>query len=302
MRILSMKISKIIDKKKLLISFEIFPPKQEANFDSVMQAALDLGGLNPDFISVTYGAGGTTRSYTAELASSLQEKTQIPSLAHLTCVGSGFSDIQSIIRELKEKKIENVLALRGDYPQGADASDLPGDCAYASDLVRILKKEADFCIGGACYPEGHPESENRLEDLQHLQYKVDAGLDFLTTQMFFDNEVLYSFLYRMQSKGMKLPVFAGIMPVTNAKQIKRMITLSNAHMPQKLLAFVDRFQDNPGAMMQAGIAYATEQIIDLIANGIRGVHIYSMNKPDITAAIMHNISHIVEAVNAEAHV
>ena len=165
--------------------------------------------------------------------------------------------------------------------------------------MHILKKEGGFCIGGACYPEGHPESNNRLDDLANLKHKVDAGVDFLTTQMFFDNEVLYSFLYRMQSKGMNVPVFAGIMPVTNAKQIKRMVTLSNAYMPQKLLAIVDRFQDSPEAMKQAGIAYATEQIIDLITNGVRGIHIYSMNKPDITAAIVQNISHIVEAVNCE---
>lgn len=294
-----MKIKDILIQKKLLLSFELFPPKQEAHFEPILSASQELAKLNPDFISVTYGAGGSTRSYTLELAESLQEKTATPALAHLTCLGSKKEAIDRITKELSEKKIENILALRGDYPPSSNECDLPCDFKYASDLVQYLKQIGDFCIGGACYPEGHPESNNRLEDLANLQHKVEAGVDFLTTQMFFDNEVLYSFLYRMQSKGMKLPVLAGIMPVTNAKQIKRMVALSNAHMPQKLLAIVDRFQDNPEALKQAGIAYATEQIIDLITNGVRGIHIYSMNKSDISTEIVKNISNIIRAVNAE---
>lgn len=294
-----MKISDILKQKKLLLSFELFPPKKEVNFEPILNASEELAKLSPDFMSVTYGAGGTTRSYTLDLASSLQEKTSLPALAHLTCVGSEKDDIDRITKEFREKNIENILALRGDYPEGQSECAFPCHFKYASDLVQYLKESTDFCIGGACYPEGHPESNNRLEDLANLQHKVDAGISFLTTQMFFDNEVLYSFLYRMHSKGMKLPVIAGIMPVTNANQIKRMISLSNAHMPQKLLAIVDRFQDNPEALKQAGIAYATEQIIDLITNGVRGIHIYSMNRADISSEIVKNISSIISAVNEE---
>lgn len=296
-----MKIKDILDQKKLSISFEIFPPKKDSSYDSVMNTALALSALNPDFMSITYGAGGTTCSYTTEIASQLQKKGGTPALAHLTCVGSCKNDLDGIVKNLRENNIENILALRGDFPVGSDASSEICDCTYASDLVKFLKEKEDFCIGGACYPEGHPESKNRDVDLENLRYKVDAGCDFLTTQMFFDNDMLYSFLYRMESKGIHIPVLAGIMPVTNVAQIKKMISLSNAYMPRKLLTIIDRFADNPEALKQAGIAYATDQIIDLITNGIRGIHIYSMNKSDISAEIMKNITSIVSAVNGEAH-
>ncbi len=287
-----MKISEILQNRKLSVSFEIFPPKQDSGFDAVIGCVDELARYRPDFISVTYGAGGGTSANTVKIASHIQE-TGITPLAHLTCLSSSKTEVRAIIEEMKKRGIENVLALRGDRPK--DPSFVPpGDYANASDLVREIKAAGDFCVGGACYPEGHPESGHKDRDLDNLRRKVDSGLSFLTTQMFFDNNMLYSFLYRAQAKGITVPVLAGIMPVTNGAQIKRMMELSNAYLPPKFLALVDRFGDNPDAMKQAGIAYATEQIIDLIVNGVRGIHIYAMNKPDVVARIMDNLSEIIK--------
>ncbi|GMO40246.1 MAG: methylenetetrahydrofolate reductase [NAD(P)H] [Treponemataceae bacterium] len=289
-----MKISSVLSAKNLCVSFEIFPPKSHLSVDPALQTARELCRLSPDFISVTCGAGGTTRAHTALIASRIEE-LGVPSLAHITCIGSSRSEVTGAIDELKRRGVQNALALRGDIPQGE--STIPG-FSHASDLAPLLKTEG-FCVGGACYPEGHPESRSRDEDIENLRQKVDAGCDFLTTQMFFDNDMLYSFLYRMQSKGIRLPVLAGIMPVTNAAQIKRMIKLSNAYMPRKLMMMIDRFQDAPEALAQAGAAYAVDQIIDLISNGVRGIHIYTMNKSSIAAAIMKAIDSIVLAANAK---
>lgn len=286
------KISEILDERKLTISFEIFPPKQDSAYEGVISCAQELAALKPDFMSVTYGAGGGTSANTARIASHLQDHAGIPTIAHLTCLSSTRSEVLEIITELKKRGIQNVLALRGDRPKDPGFVP-PGDYKHATDLVQEIASAGGFCIGGACYPEGHPESGNKERDLELLKLKVDAGCSFLTTQMFFDNNILYSFLYRAQAKGINLPVFAGIMPVTNGSQIKRMMELSNAYMPPQLLALVDRFGDNPAAMKQAGIAYATEQIIDLISNGIRGVHIYAMNKSDVVQKIISNISEII---------
>jgi methylenetetrahydrofolate reductase (NADPH) len=287
-----MKISEILQNRKLSVSFEIFPPKQDSGFDAVIGCVDELARYRPDFISVTYGAGGGTSANTVKIASHIQE-TGITPLAHLTCLSSTKTEVRTIIEEMKKRGIENVLALRGDRPK--DPSFVPpGDYAHASDLVREIKASGDFCVGGACYPEGHPESGHKDRDLDNLRMKVDSGVSFLTTQMFFDNNMLYSFLYRAQAKGIAVPVLAGIMPVTNGAQIKRMMELSNAYLPPKFLALVDRFGDNPDAMKQAGIAYATEQIIDLIVNGVRGIHIYAMNKPDVVARIMDNLSEIIK--------
>ncbi len=287
-----MKISEILQNRKLSVSFEIFPPKQDSGFDAVIGCVNELARYRPDFISVTYGAGGGTSANTVKIASHIQE-TGITPLAHLTCLSSTKTEVRAIIEEMNKRGIENVLALRGDRPK--DPSIVPpGDYAHASDLVREIKAAGDFCVGGACYPEGHPESGHKERDLDNLKLKVDSGLSFLTTQMFFDNNMLYSFLYRAQAKGITVPVLAGIMPVTNGAQIKRMMELSNAYLPPKFLALVDRFGDNPDAMKQAGIAYATEQIIDLIVNGVRGIHIYAMNKPDVVARIMDNLSEIIK--------
>ncbi len=292
-----MKISEILNSKKVTLSFEIFPPKKQESFESVKDTAIKLCSVSPDFISITYGAGGTTQTNTSELAKTI-EKSGITSLAHLTCVRSSKDKIIETISDLKSKGIENVLALRGDLPKDAFEGEnlFPSGLFHASDLVPLLKEQG-FCVGGACYPEGHPESTNRDTDIENLKYKVEAGVDFLTTQMIFDNDMLYSFLYRLQTAGIRVPVLAGIMPITNANQVNRMIDLSNAYIPRKLLSFCDRFKDDPLAIKQAGIAYATDQIIDMISNGVRGIHIYTMNKPEIALAILKNIDSIISAVN-----
>lgn len=292
-----MKIADILSGKKVSVSFEVFPPKKQDALESVTQTALELTSLKPDFISVTYGAGGSTRSYTADIASSI-ESHRTTALAHLTCVRSTKEALKNIIRNLKEKKISNILALRGDFPKDALEGEnvFPSGFVHASDLAHLLKDEG-FCVGGACYPEGHPESTNRDADIENLKHKIDAGVDFLTTQLFFDNDILYSFLYRLQSAGIHVPVLAGIMPITNAAQVSRMVNLSNAYVPRKLMSICDRFRNNPEAMRQAGIAYATDQIIDLISNGVRGIHIYTMNKPEIAKAIISNVDEIIAATN-----
>ncbi len=287
-----MNISDILETRKLTVSFEIFPPKQDSAFDAVLGYVDDLVTLSPDFISVTYGAGGGTSANTVRIASRIQE-TGVTPLAHLTCLSSTRDEVHRIIDELSAKGIGNVLALRGDRPKDPDFVP-PGDFSHASDLVREIRSRGDFCVGGACYPEGHPESAHMDSDLDNLKKKVDEGCSFLTTQMFFDNNMLYSFLYRAQAKGINVPVLAGIMPVINASQIKRMVELSNAYLPPKILSLVDRFGESPEAMRQAGIAYATEQIIDLVSNGVRGIHIYAMNKSDVVGDIMGNISEIVK--------
>ncbi len=288
-----MKISEILQTNKLTVSFEIFPPKQDSAYDAVIGCADELVRFDPDFMSVTYGAGGGTSANTVKIAAHIKDRG-ITSIAHLTCLSSTKSEVHRIIGELKDRNIENILALRGDRPKDPDFVP-PGDYRYASDLIRDIRESGDFCVGGACYPEGHPESGHKDRDLDNLKLKVDAGCSFLTTQMFFDNNMLYSFLYRAQSKGINVPVLAGIMPITNGAQLKRTIELSNAYLPPKFLALVDRFGDSPEAMKQAGIAYATEQIIDLITNGVRGIHIYAMNKPDVVQKIVSNISDIIKA-------
>ena len=252
--------------------------------------------LHPAYMSVTYGAGGGTSKYTLEIAKHIQDTYGVPTLAHLTCVSSTKETVHTRIQELKESGIENIMALRGDLPAdmvGQDRSHW--DYRYAVDLIRELKESgANFCIGGACYPELHPESTNQTEDILHLKEKVDAGLSFLTTQMFFDNNLLYNFLYKIREAGITVPVVAGIMPITSVNQIERVVKLSGSFMPQRFKTLVDKFGSDPFAMRQAGIAYATDQIIDLYANGVLNVHLYSMNKPDIAAAIQSNVSEIIK--------
>ena len=267
-----MRLTELLNTENVTISCELFPPKQGAQLDNYKKIVGDMAALKPAYMSVTYGATGGTSDYTVELAN---EK------------------VASVIQELKEKQIENVLALRGDIPQNADFP-LPNQYKHASELIYDIKSQGDFCIGAACYPEGHVESEHKSEDIAHLKEKVDVGVDFLTTQMFFDNSILYNFLYRIREKGITVPVLPGIMPVTNGKQIARICELSGTILPERFRAIVDRFGDDPKAMQQAGIAYATDQIIDLIANGIQNIHIYSMNKPEIAAAIMTNLSEIIK--------
>ena len=285
-----MKIKEILAQGKPTLSFEVFPPKTEAAYESVEKAAGEIAKLKPSFMSVTYGAGGGTSRYTVEIASMIQDLGVTP-LAHLTCVSSTREKVHQVLEQLREKRIENVLALRGDIP--ADGV-TPREYRYASQLIRESKEFGDFCIGAACYPEGHVESANKSVDMDYLKQKVEAGCDFVTTQMFFDNSILYSYLYRIREKGITVPVIAGIMPVTNARQISRITGMSGTYLPSRFKSIVDRFGDNPAAMKEAGIAYATEQIIDLIANGVNGIHVYSMNKPDVAAKIQDNLREILK--------
>ena len=290
-----MKLTQILNSGKLSLSFEVFPPKTDTVFESVKSATEEIAKLNPSFMSVTYGAGGGTSRYTLDIAKNIKERYNVPTLAHLTCVSSTKETVKQRISEIEAAGIENVMALRGDIPAGLENSDRSAwDYQYAVELVRDLKNfGTDFCIGAACYPEMHPESTDRTEDIKYLKEKVLAGVDFLTTQMFFDNNLLYSYLYKIREAGITVPVIPGIMPITNANQIERAIKLSGSFMPQRFINLVDKFGHSPDAMKQAGIAYATDQIIDLFANGIQNVHIYSMNKPEIAEKIQSNLSDIL---------
>ncbi len=286
-----MKIKDILAKGQPTLSFEVFPPKEESNFDSVEKAAFEIAKLEPAFMSVTYGAGGGTSKYTVQIASDVQDTCHVPTLSHLTCVSSTREKVHSVLQDIKAHGIENVLALRGDIPKDGK---IEHDYQYASQLIREIRETSpQLCIGAACYPEGHVESANKTADIEHLKEKVEAGCDFVTTQMFFDNNILYNYLYRIREKGITVPVVAGIMPVTNVSQIKRICSMSGTYIPARFKAIVDRFGDNPAAMKQAGIAYATEQIIDLIANHVNAIHIYSMNKPDVAAQIKNSLSEIL---------
>lgn len=286
-----MKISKILSGSAPSLSFEIFPPKVDTALADVKKAAEKIAALSPSFMSVTYGAGGTTAGLTLEVADAVENEYRVTALAHLTCLSSGKKVIREQLFSLRERGIENVLALRGDCPAGAEAHG--EDYRHASDLCEDIVSFGGFCIGGACYPEGHPESASQKEDIENLKIKADAGCEFFTTQMFFDNNILYNFLYKIREAGIKVPVIAGIMPVTNGSQIKRICSLSGTALPQRFKQIVDRYSSDPRAMAQAGIAYATEQIVDLFANGIGAVHVYSMNKPEVAEAITHNISAII---------
>ncbi len=287
-----MKIRDILDSKKVTLSYEVFPPKAGASFEPVINAVDELCKDKPDFMSVTYGAGGGTSNNTVKIASHIQNDLNVTALAHLTCVSSTKEQVAKAIDEIKANGIENILALRGDIPKGGEYP-VGEYYKYASELVKEIKSKGDFCVGAACYPEGHTECEHKEDDIKNLKLKVDSGVDFLTTQMFFDNNVLYNFLYRIREQGITVPVIAGIMPVTNGKQIARICQLSGTYLPARFKAIVDKFGDNPEAMKQAGIAYATDQIIDLVANGVKGIHIYTMNKPDIAESIKKNLSYII---------
>ena len=287
-----MKISDIIRSKNITLSCEVFPPKAWNELAHAKETVGRIAELKPDFMSVTYGATGGTRDTTVSVAAHVQEHG-VTALAHLTCVGTDDVLLPKTLSELKAAGVENVLALRGDLP--ADPSFvLHKGLEHANDLAKKIKEYGDFCVGGACYPEGHPESASLEKDIETLKYKVDAGCEFLTTQMFFDNDILYSFMYKLLKKQINVPVIAGIMPVTNAKQVKRITGISGNTLPPRYRMIAEKFEDDPGAMKQAGIAFACEQIIDLIANGVRNIHIYTMNSPDVAGSIMSNLSEIVK--------
>ena len=291
-----MKLTEILSNNTPQMSFEVFPPKTTTSFESVRAAVEKIAELRPSFMSVTYGAGGGTSQYTLDIAKNIKEKHNVPTLAHLTCVSSTKETVHGMIENIKSAGIENVMALRGDIP--ADMQDADRSMwayKHAIDLVRELKEaDENLCIGGACYPEIHPESACQNDDIKFLREKVDAGCDFLTTQMFFDNNLLYNFLYKIREAGITVPVIPGIMPITNANQVARAIKLSGSFMPRRFISLVDKFGNDPDAMKQAGIAYATDQIIDLYANGITNVHVYSMNKPDVAEKIQANLSSIIK--------
>ena len=290
-----MKLTEILNRKELSLSFEVFPPKNEDVFEVVKDATEKIAALKPSFVSVTYGAGGGTSKYTLEIAKNIKRAYGVETLAHLTCVSSDKNTVKERIKDIIDSGIENVMALRGDIPEDKVNDDRSRwDYLHAVDLIREIKNSgANFCIGGACYPEKHPESETSKDDIAFLKEKVDAGCDFLTTQMFFDNDLLYAFLYKIREAGINIPIIAGIMPITSAKQVERAIKLSVSFMPRRFKSLVDRFGSDPLAMKQAGIAYATDQIIDLYANNVKNVHVYTMNKPDVAEKIMQNLTDIL---------
>ena len=290
-----MKVIDILNSPKPTISLEVFPPKTDAVYASVEQAVEKIADLKPSYMSVTYGAGGGTSSHTVNIAKHIQCDKGVTAIAHLSCISSTHDLVHQQLIKLKEAGIENILALRGDIPEGFEMDNL--DYHYASDLAKEISDFGGFCIGGACYPEGHPDSANSVEDIDNLKKKIDAGCQYLTTQMFFDNNIHYKFLYKTREKGIFCPIIPGIMPITNAKQVERAIKLSGTIMPPRFFSIVDRFGDDKEAMAQAGIAYATDQIIDLIANGINHIHVYSMNKPEVAQKILENLSSIVDNKN-----
>lgn len=287
-----MKLSDLFAQNKPTLSFEVFPPKTSDTYESVLSATEAIAALKPDYMSVTYGAGGGTSDYTVSIAENIIKNYNVDALAHLTCLSSSKEKIKIQLENIKNHGIENILALRGDRPKDMNEN-FNTEYKYAAELIEDIRANGDFCIGAACYPESHPESQNSIDDIKHLKEKVDTGCDFLTTQMFFDNNILYRFLYRIREAGITVPVVAGIMPVTNVNQIKRICSLSGTYLPTRFKTIVDRFADNPAAMKQAGIAYATEQVIDLLANGINAIHIYSMNKPEVAQQIQNNLSQII---------
>ena len=286
-----MKIIDILIQDQITLSFEVFPPKKIEKYDSVQAATEGVAALHPSFMSVTYGAGGGTSEFTLNIAKNIRDKYGVEVLPHLTCVSSTKAHVHEMIQKFKEYGFENVMALRGDIPEGGAPYD---DYHYASELVADIKSQGDFCIGGACYPDGHVECAHKDDDIRNLKRKVDAGVDFLTTQMFFDNAEFFNFLYRLREQDIRVPVLAGIMPITNQKQLGRSVALSGTTVPTRFKEIVDKFGEHPEAMKQAGIIYATEQIIDLIANDVKHIHVYSMNKPDVAEAIQRNLSEILK--------
>ena len=285
-----MKIRDLITQDKATLSFEVFPPKKDTDFADVEAAALGIAAFKPDYMSVTYGAGGSTKGHTIQLA---QEIYDVPTIAHLTCVCASKEGIKTALADMKNAGIENILALRGDIPKNYDGQ-VFAEFSHASELVELIKATGDFCVGGACYPEVHPDSANKHEDIIGLKKKVDAGCDYLTTQMFFDNNIFFNFMYRIREAGISVPIIPGIMPITRRVQVKNAVKLSGCNVPERFKSIVDAFGDTEAAMRQAGIAYATDQIIDLMANGVKHIHVYSMNKPEVAAGIQKNLSEILK--------
>lgn len=270
----------------------MFPPKEWSGLAETKKTANFMSFYKPDFMSVTCGAGGGNRDFTISIASEIENTLHISALAHCTAISSSHEKLNLMLASFKENNINNILALRGDIP--TEPGFVPSkDFLHASDLIKAIKDRGDFCVGGACYPEKHPESENQEKDIEYLRLKQDCGADFLTSQLFFDNSLFYSFLKKSRAKGINIPILPGIMPVTSAKQINRILSLSKTALPKGFISILERFGNYPDAMRQAGIAFATEQIIDLIANGCNNIHIYTMNKSEVAGAILINLSDII---------
>ncbi|MFO7888312.1 MAG: methylenetetrahydrofolate reductase [NAD(P)H] [Eubacteriales bacterium] len=288
-----MRISEKFKHKKPLVSFEIFPPKVGYSIDTIYKTIDDLNDLNPDFMSVTYGAGGTTKDRTVEIASYIKKNYDLSSIPHITCINSTKREVEKILKSLQEKGIKNIMALRGDYPlDGNKKSINKGEFKHSTELIEFFKENSDLSIGAACYPEKHPESPDLETDLKYLKKKVDCGADFLVTQMFFDNEFFYNFLDKTQAKSIDIPIIAGIMPILNKSQVKTVSKLTGNNLPKKFVRILERYEDNPEALKEAGLSYAIGQIIDLLSWGVDGVHIYTMNKSDTARNIMESMKAI----------
>lgn len=284
-----------LEKGKPSFSFEIFPPKGSNNLSSVYETVDALASLTPDFISVTYGAGGSSRDNTADIASAIETKYNVPALAHLTCMGSTQHEIDLILKQLQEQGVKNILAMRGDLIPGSKV----GDFKHADALISYIKANYAFNVLGACYPEKHIEAYSMAEDLNYLKHKVECGVDALITQLFFDNTAFYSFMDQVRHIGIDIPIIAGIMPITAASQLERMVSMCGASIPKEVQQFVKAYGHNSMAMKEAGISYATNQIIDLLANGVDGIHIYTMNKPEVAKRIVENLRGILYALRVK---
>lgn len=288
-------ISELFKNKKVVFSFEIFPPKSTSSIKTIYNTLSELNNLNPDYISVTYGAGGSVaNNKTLELSAYIKNTLNIEPLAHLTCINSKKEEIDNLLLELRKNNVENILALRGDVP---DDNLKIGEYNYAYELVEHINNKNKFCIGAACYPEGHIQSQNLEEDIDNLKFKVDCGVDFLVSQLFFDNSLFYNFLDKSIKKGIKIPIQAGIMPVTNKKQIQRIVSLCGAKLPDKFIKIMDRYENHPEALRDAGIAYALEQIVDLVSSGVSGIHLYTMNNPYVAKKITEGVKTILNSLN-----
>jgi methylenetetrahydrofolate reductase (NADPH) len=292
-----MKIKNIFEQKKLVFSLEVFPPKSDTPIDNIFQTLDQLKDIDPDYMSVTYGAGGgVNKNRTCEISSLLKHEYNIEPLAHLTCINSTKETLDEILNDLKINDIENILALRGDRPK--DGSEI-GDYNYAYQLVEHIKRKNDFGVAAACYPEGHLESDNLEEDIKYLKQKVDSGVDYLITQMFFDNSLFYKFRERAAAEGINVPIEAGIMPVINKRQVGRIIELSDAFLPKKFTKILDKYGDHEEALRDAGIAYAVEQIVDLISSDVDGIHLYTMNNPYVARKIKEAVGSLINYINNE---
>ena len=282
-----MKISDMMKQKERTLSLEVFPPKTTERYESVRKSVMEIAALKPDFMSVTYGAGGGTSLYTAKLAREVKDAYDVTAMAHLSCISSSKEMVKEQLGQIRDLGLSNILALRGDIPEGFSTENL--DYHYASELVREIKEFDDFCVGGACYPEGHPEAGSLTEDIEHLKYKVEAGCEFLTTQMFFDNSLFYKYLEMVENAGIRIPIVAGIMPITNENQVERTLKLSGAFLPKKFIHLLESYSGNAGDFYKAGLDYAVNQARDLYEHGVKNVHIYTMNKPEVAKTMQQAV-------------